>query len=166
MSQRHLLTRFPRLPDAPSPLLASVERRVTFSDVDPMGIVWFGRYPLFIEMAAEELWSRCGLSYVRLYEVGVCAPVAKLNLDYLRPMRLGETIQVTAAWVWDEAAKLNTEYVLTKPDGLTAAVASCVQVFADLKSGAPLLLFPPLIQRVREEWSAGAFSCHQQTPNA
>jgi len=166
MNRRHSLTRFPRLTGAPLPLQASVERRVTFSDVDPMGIVWFGRYPLFIEVAAEALWNRCGLSYSRLYEDGLCAPVAKLQCDYLRPMRLGETIRVTAVWVWDEAAKLNTEYVLTKPDGTTAAVASCVQVFAELKSGVPLLLLPPIIQRVREEWIAGAFSCLQQASNA
>lgn len=166
MSQRQSLTRFPRLPGAPLPVQATVERRVTFSDVDPMGIVWFGRYPLFIEAAAEELWGRCGLSYAGLYADGVCAPVARLSIDYLRPMRLGETIRIAAAWVWHDAAKLNTEYVLTRPDGATAAVACCVQAFADVKTGETLWLFPPLIQRVREQWAAGAFACHQQSASA
>jgi len=35
---------FPIEPGSPTPLVARVSRRIRFSDVDPMGVLWYGRY--------------------------------------------------------------------------------------------------------------------------
>ena len=52
---------FPAEPGYP-PIHAAVEHRVGFSEVDPMRIVWFGRYAVFFEQASAELRDQCGLS--------------------------------------------------------------------------------------------------------
>ncbi len=54
---------FPHPEGAPPPLVIRVKRRVGFSEVDVMGIAWYGRYPGFFEEASAELGRLCGLSY-------------------------------------------------------------------------------------------------------
>lgn len=159
MTPRRRSSCFPRPEGAPAPLRVTVERRVTFSDVDPMGIVWFGRYPLFFEAAAEELGRRCGLSYADFLAAGLRAPVAKMEVDYLLPMQLGELIRVTASLVWNDGARLNTEFELVKPDGRTAATGCTVQLFTEAATGGVLWVSPPLLERCRQRWNAGEFAC-------
>ena len=40
---------------APAPVVAEVCRRVHFSEADPMGIVWYGRYSLFLKRHQKSL---------------------------------------------------------------------------------------------------------------
>ena len=46
---------FESLPDDPPPITAVIQRRLRFSDTDPLRIAWHGRYPLFFEEAQTEL---------------------------------------------------------------------------------------------------------------
>jgi len=55
---------FERRAEDPAPLSFEVKRRVLFSDADPMGVLWHGRYPAFFELAAAELHRACGLGYL------------------------------------------------------------------------------------------------------
>ena len=48
---------FPFKQDAPEPLRAIVRRRVRFEEVDPLGIVWHGRYPVILKMRVL-LWEK------------------------------------------------------------------------------------------------------------
>jgi acyl-CoA thioester hydrolase len=161
MTRRGRTSCFPRREGDPAPLCATVSRRVGFSDTDPMGIVWFGRYPLFFEVAAEELGLRCGLSYADFFAAGLRGPIVKLDIDYLRPMRLGDEVKVTARLLWDEAAKLITEFAIELPDGTVAATGYTIQIFTEADSMDPLWVSPPMLEKCHERWKAGDFSCLQ-----
>jgi len=146
---------FQRSEEAPAPLVARVERRVSFNEVDVMGIVWFGRYPVFLEEGSAELGRRCGLSYKDFVDANLAAPIAQLHIDYHQPLVLDELFTVTATLVWSEGARLNTEYSLVKEDGRIAATAYSVQMFIGGLSGEPCLTSPELLERCRERWRAG-----------
>ena len=157
MTRRARRLYFEREPGSPAPLRLSLVRRVRFNETDPMGIVWFGRYALYFEEGAAELTRQCGLSYAEFVAAGLRAPVAEYHVDYLSPLHLDEVFALSCALIWNEGARLNTEYELIKADGSLAARAYTVQVFTDAAEGRVCLVTPPLLERCRECWKSGAF---------
>ena len=160
--RKNSATRFPRLAGAPAPLTAQVTRPVLFSDVDPMGIVWFGRYPLFLECGGGVLSLATGLSYETLYGAGLFAPVARMEIEYIRPLRLGEEVTVAASMIWTGSAKMAIEYDLIV-DGSLRARAATTQLFVDAATGQPHWVTPPLIESINEKWRNGGFACLQKS---
>jgi acyl-CoA thioester hydrolase len=143
--------------DDPPPIRQVETHRVRFSEVDAMAIAWHGRYLQFFEMAAEELCRRIGLSYEAYREAGLRAPLAQVHVDFHRPVLLGEQIRVEARLLWSEAARLDLEYRVFSAAGGLAASGFSVQLFTEGEPGAPLLVTPPLLQRLRERWRRGEF---------
>lgn len=163
MNRRRCKTsRFPQIPGAPSPLTVQAVRPVVFSDVDPMGIVWFGRYTLFVEYGAGELGRQTGLSFENLRKEGLFAPVAQFSIDYLQPMRLGDEIAIRVSMIWTGAAKLNTEYRLSRQDGTVCACAYATQLLMDAATGQPYWTLPPFIEAFNSKWMSGVFACLQR----
>lgn len=149
---------FERIEDAPAPLVVAVRRRVHFSEVDPLAIVWHGRYPSFFEEGSEELGRLCGMSYRDFYEAGLRAPIAKLHIDYFKPLQLAEEFTIRTALIWNDASRLNTEYYLLKDDGSIATSGYTVQVFTYASSGDVCMVSPQILQKCRERWKAGEFN--------
>ena len=149
---------FQRSEGTPAPLIVRVERRANFNEVDVMGIVWYGRYSVFLEEGSAELGRRCGLSYKDFTDANLAAPIAQLHIDYHRPLALDEVFTITASLIWSEGARLNTEYSMTKEDGSIAATAYTVQMLIDGVSGETCLTSPELLERCRERWKAGELS--------
>ncbi len=150
---------FPRIKGAPAPVSFTVKRRVSFSEVDAMGIVWYGRYPLYFEEASQELGRRCGLAYQDFYAANLRAPIAQFHIDYHQPLYLDEEFTVKALAPWCEGAKLLIEYEIRKPDNTLATTAYTVQMFIDSHTAEALIATPELLERVRARWLAGEFAC-------
>jgi acyl-CoA thioester hydrolase len=157
MTRRTRSVNFRREAGAPPSLRFAVKRRVRFSEVDPMGIVWFGRYATFFEEAAAELGGRCGLSYADFFEAGLQAPIAEYHVDYLKPLLLNEEFTVVCSMVWSDGARLNSEYELIGADGIISARAHTIQVFTSKTDNQVCLVTPPLLERCRRRWLAGEF---------
>ncbi len=150
---------FERAQGAPLPISFIVKRRVHFSEVDVMGIVWYGRYPLYFEEASGELGRRCGLSFQDFYQASLRAPIVQFHIDYHRPLRLDEEFTVRAIVPWCEGAKLFTEYEIRKTDGPLAATAYTVQMFIDSRSEELAIATPQLLEKMRQRWLKGEFKC-------
>ena len=146
---------FERGSDDPSPLVLRMKRRVLFSDADPMGILWHGRYPAFFEIAAAELHRACGLGYADFNSAALRAPIAKLHIDYLASVFLDEEVTIQVSLFWNEAARLDTEYAIIKADGRLAARGFTIQLFTTAETGAPLLASPAMLNDCRRKWLAG-----------
>jgi acyl-CoA thioester hydrolase len=144
--------------DAPTALSASVRLRAAFGEVDAMAVVWHGRYPQYCEAAYAELTRRCGISYYDFFQANLRAPVVQFHIDYFASLRLEEEFTVTAKLVWCEGARLNVEYLFTQPGGAMAATGYTVHMFTDANH-QPLLVVPPLIEKLRQRWRGGEFAC-------
>ncbi len=142
MRTRKRSSYFERIPGAPDPIVVEVKRRVRFNEADPMAIVWHGRYPLYFEEASEELGRRCGLSYAEYFEAGLRAPFVEFHMDYHKPLFLEEEFTIRASLIWNEGARLNTEFHLIKQDGSIATSGYTVQLFIDDESGQPYMVSP------------------------
>lgn len=143
--------------DAPPPVSVSIGRRLRFSDADPLGIAWHGNYPRFFEEAQTELGHRCGLTYAAYRASGIAAPIARIHIDYRESLYLDECFTVTASLIWNDGARLNTEYGIVSADGRRICRGFTVQMFVELESRKPLWLNPPLWEECRARWRRGEF---------
>jgi acyl-CoA thioester hydrolase len=139
MSRRH--SYFPEVPDAPPPLRATVERVVRFEEVDPLRIVWHGRFVSYMEDARVALGERYGIGYMDFYDRGVATPLKQVHCDFVKPLRFRERFTVEGILHWTEAARLNYEFVIRNAAGETAATGYSVQMMLD--RDFQVLLSPP-----------------------
>ncbi|MCX5714390.1 MAG: acyl-CoA thioesterase [Candidatus Omnitrophica bacterium] len=150
---------FAAIKGAPPAISFTVKRRVHFSEVDVMGIVWYGRYPLYFEEASQELGRRCGLSFNDFYQASLRAPIVQFHIDYHLPLRLDEEFTSRAIAPWCEGAKLLTEYEIKNTEGAIVATAYTVQMFIDSRSEEVYIATPQLLEKMRQRWLAGEFKC-------
>lgn len=145
---------FTVVPDAPAPLVIRIPQRIRFSDVDPMGILWHGRYAKLFEQANEELGRLCNMSYPEFKRDRLLAPIVQLHVDYFSPVKLGELVTIVGKMVWTEGARMDIEYEIRHEDGSLAATGYTVQMFVD-ESGSPLMASPQMQEQARKRWRAG-----------
>jgi acyl-CoA thioester hydrolase len=148
---------FARIPGTPAPLTLHERRRVSFSEVDVLGIAWHGRYLEYFEAGATELRRRCGLSFQAFYAAHLRAPVVHARIDYFRPLQLDEEFDIRTLLLWNEAARLDMEYAVLKGDGTPAATGCTVQLFVDARTDETCVAAPDLWLRCRERWLKGEF---------
>jgi acyl-CoA thioester hydrolase len=80
-----------------------VRDRVWWSDVDKMGVMYFGRYIRFAEMAETEFFRSLGLSYDDIHaKFHIWLARIHVEIDYRRPAKLDDELICRA-----ELAKLS-----------------------------------------------------------
>ncbi len=146
---------FERREDTPPPIEAQAEKKIQFSEADPMGVVWHGRYPRLFEIGYSELTEKCGLTYRDLYETGLAAPIVEYHIDYHKPIPVGERIKIKALLVWSEAAKMNIEYQILNRENDILTTGYSRQLFVDAESEEPVLVVPEILKRVKDQWREG-----------
>jgi len=156
MTRRKKGVYFNREAAAPKSVVVNVPCRVRFSDVDVMGIVWFGKYPVFFEEGSAALGRLCGLSYRDLYKAKLRAPIVECHIDYYVPLYLDEEFTVKASLIWNEGSRLNTEYQLIKDRDIMAASGYTVQLLTDPNADV-CIVSPGLLEKCRTRWQRGEF---------
>ncbi len=75
---------------------ATVTYRVPYADTDQMGVVYYGNYLKYFEMARNELMRVCGYTYKQCEQEGWMLPVLHAETDYHRPARYDDLIEISA----------------------------------------------------------------------
>lgn len=73
-----------------------MEYRVPYADTDQMGVVYYGNYLTIFERARNELMRVCGYTYRECEAEGWMLPVVHAEVDYRRPARYDDLLEVTA----------------------------------------------------------------------
>ncbi len=74
-----------------------IDERVRWSDVDAAGIIFYGSYVRFFELAETELFRAAGLTYGSMFdEYDMLLPRAQVHADFHYPARLDDVLQVAA----------------------------------------------------------------------
>lgn len=80
---------------APAPYI--IEEYVRWSDVDYAGIIFYGSYVRFFEIAENELFRACGLGYKDLFDrYDIFLPRKAVHAEFFRPARLDDRLRVAA----------------------------------------------------------------------
>lgn len=73
----------------------SVEEYVRWSDVDHAGIIFYGAYVRFFEIAETEMFRAAGLPYSVFFEqLGLWLPRVHFDCDFHHPARLDDRLRV------------------------------------------------------------------------
>jgi acyl-CoA thioester hydrolase len=129
----------PRQPP-PGPLASqsSIQFRVRYHECDPMGVAHHASYAPWMEMGRTELLRHSGISYARLESEGVFLVIAKLEINYKRPIRYDDIIEVRTTWKGGGRVKIVHEYELLVVESGGHAMGSIVRA-TPAPAHAPLL---------------------------
>jgi acyl-CoA thioester hydrolase len=102
-----------------------VRERVRWADVDSAGIIWFGAYARFIEIAEAEFFRALGFSYQRFSELGVYMPRVHLEFNFYKPALLDDELilRTTLTGIGPHSVRLKISIARAGDEGLLADAA-------------------------------------------
>lgn len=126
--------------------------RVRFNEVDALRIAWHGHYANYFEEARRALGRRLGIDYPVFIEQGIAVPVVHLEINFLAPARMSDTLDVTARLFKPDSARLDYQYEI-RCKGRTALLTtgSTSQVFTT-PAGELILNWPPFMLERLKAW--------------
>ena len=132
----------PELPEA------TVSLKIPFHDVDMMTITWHGHYVRYFEIARCALLDKVNFNYLAMAATGYAWPVIDLRVQYVKPARFEDEIQVTAYFIeWENRLKIGYEIFNQHGEKLTKGYS--VQVAVDMKNNEMQFNSPAiLLQRL------------------
>lgn len=74
--------------------IAETQVRVRYGETDQMGVVYYGNYASYYEVARVECMRALGLSYSELEEQGFMLPVLENHSKYLGPAKYDELLTI------------------------------------------------------------------------
>jgi YbgC/YbaW family acyl-CoA thioester hydrolase len=75
----------------------TIEEHVRWSDTDRAGIIYYGQFLRFFEIAETELFRSVGLSYSDVFDrLDIWLPRVQIHFDFRRPLVLDDLIEVSA----------------------------------------------------------------------
>ena len=98
--------------------------RVRFAETDAMGIVHHSRYLPYLEEARVEYLRSLGHPYVELRAEGVDYAVLEAFVQYRRPLRFDEVVQVHLRFGAATRASFQMAYLLTVGDEVRATAVT------------------------------------------
>ena len=122
--------------------------RVYYEDTDAAGIVYYANYLKFIERARTEMMRAAGIEHSAMREAdGVMFIVKRCTLDFRRPARLDDMLEIHTRIVVLKRASLEAEQTVLK-DGETLLYAE-LRLACINQDGAPAR-FPPDLRSALE----------------
>jgi 1,4-dihydroxy-2-naphthoyl-CoA hydrolase len=118
-----------------NPLTFSLPIVVRFGEVDAAGVVYFVRIFDYAHRAFEALLTHVGFPIEDLFQAQRWGmPLVHAEADFVRPMRLGEVleVQVTVAELGEK--RISFAFVIRDEAGLQRATVRCDHAFVDLKT--------------------------------
>jgi acyl-CoA thioester hydrolase len=125
--------------------IAETETQIEFFDLDPMEIVWHGRYVKYLEMVRGVLLDRIDYNYPQMKASGYVWPVIDMHLRYIAPAIFGQRIKLRAEIVeWENRLKI--DYLITDAQsGRRLTRASTTQVAVEIATREMCFVSPPVL---------------------
>src|SRR6266705_1981735 len=89
-----------------------IDEYVRWSDVDFAGIIFYGAYVRFFEIAETELFREAGLPYSEVFDrFDIWLPRVQIHFDFRKPLVLDDPIEVSAyvGRFWNKSLTLRFE---------------------------------------------------------
>ena len=138
----------------------TIEEHVRWSDIDRAGIIYYGQFLRFFEIAETELFRSVGLPYSTVFDkFDIWLPRVQIHFDFRTPLVLDDLIEVSAyvGRFGNKSLTLRFE-VNKKPEGELVAeghvVLACVSrsTFKSVPIPAEIVeALKPYLAKVTEE---------------
>ncbi len=117
---------------------STIKIRVRYGEVDRMGYLHHGNYPLYFEEGRTELLRQFGMSYRDMEDRGVLLPVRELSIHYHQPAFYDDLVSVTTVLSRKPTAKISFDYTLHNSEGVLLCEAKATLVFVDATTRKPI----------------------------
>ena len=126
--------------------------RVYYEDTDAGGVVFYANYLKFFERARTEMLRAMGYEQDELIvNEGIIFVVRSVQVDYLRPARFNEQIQVSAEVTLAKKASLTFEQLITRGDDVLCT--SIIRIAClDAKTMRPKAIPENLLELLKNEY--------------
>lgn len=105
-------------------MIFTVDERVRWSAVDKAGIIFYGAYVRFFELAEMELFRSAGVPYGEVFDRwDMWLPRAHLESDFHYPARLDDELRVAAYFTRFGTTSLRINFDVLHLDARTLAVS-------------------------------------------
>ena len=129
------------------PFSTEVVIQVPFHDLDPMQIVWHGRYAQYFEVARCKLLEEIGYSYKDMNESGYSWPIIDMRIQYVRPARFNQKLIVRAT-LKEYQNRLKIRYEIRDVEnGERVTKGYTSQVAVRISAGVRLMSSPDVLLR-------------------
>ncbi len=133
-------------------LVTTTHSKIRFSEIDSLGIVWHGHYVKYMEDGREEFGKEYNLKYMDFYNAGLIVPIVKMDLNYKKDVKYGDSIIIETRYVDSPAAKILFDYTIyNAANNEVVTTASTTQVFLN-KQRQLQLAIPPMFEQWKRHW--------------
>jgi YbgC/YbaW family acyl-CoA thioester hydrolase len=124
---------------SPTPRRFRVREYVRWGDIDQAGIICYGAYVRFFEIAETEFFRAAGFPYSKLFEqFDFWLPRVQLHFDFRRPALLDDLLEVEV-WIGHVGkTSLRLEFCVRKVEGEITAEGYEIVVAIDRKNFQPM----------------------------
>ena len=112
--------------------------RTRYGETDQMGVIYYGIYPQYLEIARVEWLRSLGISYKELEDMGVMLPVVSLHIDYKKPALYDEVLSIVLTLKELPTSKIIFEYELFNEKQELLSKAHTTLVFVDKSTFKPI----------------------------
>lgn len=124
--------------------------RVRYAETDQMGVVYHGNYAQYFELGRVEWLRNLGLSYKTMEEHGTMLPVVSLQMDYKKPARYDDLLNVKTILKSQTSVKIEFAYEIRNEADELLTTGHSVLVFVDIKSGRPTAPPEYFLERIQD----------------
>ena len=123
--------------------------RVYYEDTDAGGVVYYANYLRFMERARTEWLRAKGFEQDQLRDqAGIVFVVRQVQLDYLRPARFNQALEVSVAMCETRRASLSLEQEVRGPDTKPCCRGRVKLACVDAQRFRPAPIPPDLMRKL------------------
>ncbi|MCA0381888.1 MAG: acyl-CoA thioesterase [Bacteroidetes bacterium] len=124
----------------------STQIRIHYALTDQMGVVYYGNYAQFFEIARTEAIRQLGFTYKELEAMGVMMPVSDMHIHYRKPIRYDELITVSVTVKeWPIGKKITFHGEIHNEAGERCTMSDITLYFVDAKTMRPIQMPDALV---------------------
>jgi acyl-CoA thioester hydrolase len=98
-------------------LSSEIKIRVRYGEVDRMGYLHHGNYPLYFEEGRTELIRAIGLTYREIEDKGILLPVRDMSIKYFLPAKYDDLLTIKTILKNKPMVKLEFDYSVINEKG-------------------------------------------------
>ena len=111
--------------------------RVRYSETDQMGVVYYGNYAQYFEVARVEFLRDLGFVYKELEDQGVIMPVVHYSTDYKSPAKYDDELTISTKIISLPAWQIKFDYEIFNQNERLVAKATVILVFVNKQTFRP-----------------------------
>lgn len=123
--------------------------RVRYAETDQMGIVYYGNYAQYFEVARVELLRGIGITYASIEKNGIFMPVLNLNCQFHSPAYYDQLLSVEARITELPVTRIHITYSVYNTDDKLLTSGSTDLAFINQSTKRPVRCPEFILEKMR-----------------